>query len=130
MYQNILTKTLLTISLLTCNLSATNLCSSGTCMVDLSTLKPEVNYKTPMQKDIKEDAYEILIIENTETIVFSETAYQASEDEVVEYELSQLAKSVEDVILAEKPLPSSEYFCEENLKVVMIEESEQTYICA
>ncbi len=128
MHQNLLTKTLLTISLLTCNLSATNLCSGDACMADLSTLK--MNNKNLMEKDIKEDAYETLIIENMETIVFSKSAYKASEDEVIEYELSQLAKSVESLILVEKPLPSSDYFCEENLKVVMIEESEQTYICA
>jgi len=128
MYQNLLTKTLLTISLLTCNLSATNLCSGGACMADLSTLK--MNNKNLIEKDIKEDAYETLIIENMETIVFAKSAYKASEDEVIEYELSQLAKSVEEVLLSEKLLPSSDYLCEENLKVVMIEENEQTYICA
>lgn len=128
MYQKNFIKTLLTLSLFSVNLSATNLCHGNSCMVDLSALSIQVEDRN--LEDIKEDKYETMIIDNMETIVFSKNAYKASEDEVSEYELDQLAKSVEEVILEEEHLPNSDYFCEENLKVVMIEESEKTYICA
>ena len=124
MKKNLLTTTLLSLTLLSLNLSASN-CSAGFCMVDLSSIatKKIINIKNS-------DKYNIRMIDNIETIVFSEESYNMSTDELFEYELSQLANRLEDI---NTNLPSSEYYCEENLKVVMVENLENlenTYVCA
>jgi len=109
MNKNFLKTTLLSMTLLSLSLSASN-CSGGVCMIDLSSLSSK-KIENLAKKQTKEDTPSMI------------------EDESFEYELSQLAQSVEDIII-DSSLPNSEYYCEDNLKVVILEESEHLYTCA
>lgn len=136
MNKNFLTTTLLSLALFSLNLSASN-CSTGFCMIDLASINNQKIEKEKIEENkefnkitINDDSenYSIRMIDNIETIVFADDDYRMTEDELLEYELTQLAKTVEENM--NSSLPQSEYYCEENLKVVILEESEHLYTCA
>ena len=134
MNKNFLTTTVLSLALFSLNLLASN-CSTGFCMIDLGSIDNQKIEKKEENKEFKKitinddsENYSIRMIDNIETIVFADDDYRMTEDELLEYELSQLAKTVEENI--NSSLPQSEYYCEDNLKVVILEESEHLYTCA
>jgi hypothetical protein len=128
MKRNFLTTTLLSISLLSLNLAtAGNMkCTGGVCMVDLSK-----NFSSIKKKEIKKDIYEYktVLVDNMETIIFPHSKYVMTEDELAEYDLEQMQKSLLAPALGVETLPSSEYFCEDNLKAVEVVGEEDTYEC-
>ena len=136
MKNNFLLTTLLSMSILSLNLLSAS-CNGKSCMVDLSTLKV---HKVQEKKNLPvkhfhtekyaEDKYDIVMIDNIETIVFPKEVPLISEGEQIEYELSQIANTAELLVENDNNLPNSDYYCEENLKVVILENSEHTYICA
>ena len=126
MQKKLLTTTLLSMSLLSLNLSAgtgidkSSRCAGGVCMAKLP----------PMVKKEKKSSYpKVVIVDNIETIILPPSAYISSEDEIAEYEFEEMQKNLLIPSLNSEDMPSSDYFCEDDLKPVIIAGVENTYEC-
>ncbi len=131
MKRKLLTTTLLSMSLLSLNLSAAGQmkCTDNYCIVDISKISPKVKNET-IKKDIKKsEGYETLLIDNIQTIVFTDEKYIMTENEIAEYDLIQMQKNLLLPSLSSENLPSSDFLCENNLKPVQVLGIENTYEC-
>jgi len=124
--QKKLLTTLLSMSLLSLNLSAgtgidkSSSCAGGVCMVKLP----------PIVKKEKKSSYpKVVILDNIETIILPHSAYISSEDEIAEYEFEEMQKKLLIPSLNSENMPSSDYFCEDDLKPVLIAGVENIYVC-
>lgn len=125
MNRKLLTTTLLSMSLLSLNLSAGN-CKNGYCMVDISNLAPKVK----KMKVKKSKIYEIILLDNIETIVFSDERYVMTQDEIAEYEFEKMQKTLLIPSLNSDNMPMSDELCADDLKAVKIAGIANTYECA
>lgn len=127
MKRKLLTTTLVSMSLLTFNLSAGTKCTGKYCIVDLHDLAPShKKVVTPKRSKSKEN-YHTVILDNIETIIFTE--YKMSKDEVAEYDLEHMSDDISTSDLKKENLPTSEYFCEDNLKPILLKNLPNTYAC-
>jgi hypothetical protein len=142
MAKRLLTTTLLSMTLLSLNLSAGSKmkCNGSYCVVDLSNISVKNQAVKTQKVDPKKlvvnevpmlnESYNILLIDNIETIVFAHEKYIMTEDERGEYELKKDLERLMIPVLSEEGLPSSEHFCEENLKPVKVAGLPNTFECA
>ncbi|CAA6823135.1 MAG: Unknown protein [uncultured Sulfurovum sp.] len=130
MKRKLLTTTLLSMSLLSFNVSAGSKmkCTGTNCFVDLSGLSPAKQEVVSTKKSSSQESYSTVILDDIETIIF--TKYVMSNDEVAEYDLENILHNRSLPTLNEENLPNSDYFCEDNLKPVMVENMANTYECA
>ena len=126
MQKKLLTTTLLSISLLSLNLSAgtgtdkSSSCAGGFCMAKLPPI---------VKKEKKSSFPKVIMVDNIETIILPPSAYISSEDEIAEYEFEEMQKNLLIPSLNSEDMPSSDYFCEDDLKPVIIAGVENTYEC-
>lgn len=128
MNRKLLTTTLLSMSLLSLNLAAAGKmnCTGGVCMVDLSNIFPTVK-----KQEIIEEEYKIVLVDNIETIILAPSKYIMTEDEIGEYDLSQMKILGELTAssLDSEGLAISDAFCEDDLKAVAVVGVSNTYEC-
>lgn len=119
---------LLSVSSLSFNLFATGQmkCTGKYCIVDISKISPDQN-----KKNLKKDSqgYTTVIIDNMQTIVFSDEKYVMTQIEIAEYDLEHMQKNLLLPSLNSEDLPNSDYLCEDNLKPVPVAGVENTYEC-
>jgi hypothetical protein len=127
MKRKLLTTTLLSMSLLSLNVSASGQmkCANGVCMVEIKKPSPSVE-KIEAKKDT--NGYKTVLIDNIETIVFSHSKYIMTQDEVMDYDLEQMQKSLLTPSL-NTDLPISDYLCSDNLQAVQVLGVANTYEC-
>lgn len=142
MRRKILTTTLLSMTLLSLNLSAGSQmkCNGNVCIVNLSdnaSVKQNVKGKQFKVKKLVvkkvpliDNSYNTIVIDNIETIVFSQERYIMTEDEINEYELANNLDELLKPSLTEDGLPISKHFCEDNLKPVKVAGIANTFECA
>lgn len=135
MRRKILTTALLSMTLLSLNLSAGSKmkCNGGFCIVDLSANGSKAHKVKSQQPQIKRvafkkvplvnPAYNTVLIDNIETIVFSEERYIMTEAEIGKYESEKPA-------ISDEGLPVSKHFCEDDLKPVKVAGIANTFECA
>ena len=142
-----LTTTLVSMSLLSMNLfaSGTMKCNGNFCMVKIEKPSPkvdplekievpEIKYNTEENRsvifdNIETEGYNIVLIDNIETIIFPHSDYVMTEDEIAEYELNQMQKSLTTLTL-NSDLPLSDFLCEDDLKPIKVAGIENTYECS
>jgi len=123
----LLTTTFVSVSLLSLNLFASGQmkCNGDFCMVEIQKPSPKIE-KIEVKNDIH--AYETILVNNIETIVFPHSKFVMTEDEVAEYDLDQMQKSLTIPVL-NLDLPLSDFLCEDNLKPIQVAGVENTYEC-
>jgi len=152
MQKKLLTTTLLSISLLSLNLSAgtgtdkSSSCAGGFCMAKLPPIvEKETKSSSPkivmvdnienillplIVKEEKNSSFpKVIMVDNIETIILPPSAYISSEDEIAEYEFEEMQKNLLIPSLNSEDMPISDYFCEDDLKPVLIAGVENTYEC-
>ena len=139
MKRKFLITTLVSMSLLSLNLFAgSHNCSGGFCMVDLSKNSPstkkqelKIENNTIKEDIVKKDSneYKTILVDNIETIVLPHSKYIITDLEVTEYDLLQMQDILVAPALDSDNLPTSDYFCDDNLKVVEVLGMEDTYEC-
>ena len=128
MKRKLLTTTLLSMSLLSLNLFAAGgmKCRDGVCMVEIK--KPSSNVeKIEIKKDTNE--YQVVLLDNIETIIFAHSKYVMTENEIAEYDLEQMQKILLTPSLNSDNLPTSDFLCEDNLKPIIVAGIANTYEC-
>ena len=137
MKRKLLTTTLVSMSLLSLNLFAAGQmkCTGGVCIVDLSKNSPSVKKRETKKQEIKKqeikkdtDNYKTILVDNIETIVFSQSKYVMTQDEVAEHDLEQMQKNLLTPAL-NPDLPLSDHLCADNAKPVKVVGIENTYEC-
>jgi len=138
MKRNVFISTILSLSLLT-NISVAS-CSGGNCFVNFSSSdKKEATIKVVEKKlflvknkMIVEDSF---VLDNQiETIAFSPETYIMTAEEKSEYEAEENLlmlplEKIEDLIMNNHELPTSDHFCENDMKPIYNNVSD-TYECA
>jgi len=142
-----LTTTLVSMSLLSMNLFASGImkCNGNYCMVKIEKPSPkshssekieitEVKYNTEENRSmvfdsIETEGYETVMVDNIETIVFPHSDYVMTENEIAEYELNSMQKSLTTPAL-NSDLPLSDFLCEDDLKPIKVAGVENTYECS
>jgi len=126
-----LTTTLVSMSLLSMNLFASGAmkCTGDYCMVKIE--KPSFKIPKIERVEIKGDIveYQTIIVNNIETILLPHSKFVMSEDEIAEYDLKQMQKSLTTPTL-NSDLPLSDFLCEDNLKPIKVAGIENTYECS
>jgi len=127
----ILTTTLVSMSLLSMNLFASGAmkCTGDYCMVKIekpSSKTPKIE-KIEIKGDIVE--YQTIVVNNIETILLPHSKFVMSEDEIAEYELNEMQKSLIAPALS-SDLPLSDFLCEDDLKPIKVAGIENTYECS
>ena len=128
MKRKLLTTTLLSMSLLSLNLAAAGKmnCTGSYCVVDLSKKSSK---KIEIKKDVIEEGYKTVLIDNVETIILPHSKYVMTQDEVAEYDLEEMQKYLLLPSLNSENMPTSDYLCEDNFKPVLVAGVENTYEC-
>ena len=132
MKRKLLITTLLSMSLLSLNLAAAGKmkCSDGYCMVDLSNLSSKSKKVESKKVSVTKEGYRTVVIDNIETIVFADSKYVMTQDEIAEYDLIEMQKNLLIPVLSSESLPTSDYLCEDNLKAVEVAGLANTFECA
>jgi len=131
MSQKLFYTALLSISLLPLNLTAQDQvkCIGNKCFVDISGFSAKKAEVKP-KKQVLEDRYSTIILDDIETIVFAKEHYVMTDAEAGEYQLESYG--IEDLTtpaLSGEGLPNSEYYCEDDLKPVKVKGLPNTYKC-
>jgi len=131
MKKKIITTTIVAMSLLSLNLSAAGKmkCTDKYCIIDLSKLASPKKNKEMKKSNAPEEKYTTQLIDNVETIVFTEETYIMTEDEKIEYKLKTSLEELTTPSLNNDDLPDSQFFCEEHQKPVKVTGLENTYRC-
>jgi hypothetical protein len=130
MKKKIITTTIVAMSLLSLNLSAAGKmkCTDKYCIIDLSKLASPKKNKEMKKSNAPEEKYTTQLIDNVETIVFTDETYIMTEDEKIEYKLKTSLEELTTPSLNSN-LPDSQFFCEEHQKPVKVAGLDNTYRC-
>ncbi|CAA6822267.1 MAG: Unknown protein [uncultured Sulfurovum sp.] len=121
--------------LLSTTLLGADKCVGGFCIVNLDNLKPSQNLQeeklTVLESlDSLIDKSMTIVLDGEMITVFPHSSYVMNKPQVLEENLLVIesADSLEDTILEQSKLPSSEFFCEKNKKP-LYDKQHETFQC-